>query len=85
MEEVTMGNQDSKMAADGRGDGGQPTNPRWPPMEEVTMANQISKMATDGEGHDDRPTQDGRQEKTLQRPTSTPRWPPMEEVTVGKY
>ena len=82
MEGVTMANQVSKMAADGRGHGGQPTNPRWLPMEEVTMANQISKMATDGEGHDDRPTQDGRQWKTLQRPTSTPRWPPMEEAML---
>ena len=56
-----MANQHSKMAADGRGDGGQPTNPRWLPMEEVTMANQISKMAANGSGYNGQSDlQDGR-------------------------
>ena len=48
-----MANQHSKMAADGGGHGGQPTNPRWPPMEGVTMANQLSKMAANGGGPGD--------------------------------
>ena len=54
-------------------------------MEEVMVGNQHSKMAADGRGHGDRPTQDGRQWKTLQWPSSTPRWPPIEEVTEGKH
>ena len=74
--EVTAGEQQSKMAADGRGHGGEPTNPRWlpaevekwPPMEEVTGGNQ--------------PTQDGCRWRGLQWPISSPRWPPMEEVMV---
>ena len=72
-----MANQISKMAADGGGHDGEPTNPRWlpaeeekcPPMEEVTGGNQ--------------PTQDGRRWRGLQWPIRSPRWPPMEEVMVG--
>ena len=67
MEDITMANQHSKMAADGRDHGDQ-----IPP-----------KMAADRRGNGGQPAlQDGRQWKTLQWPSSTPRWLPIEEVMV---
>ena len=92
-----MANQHSKMAANGRGHGGQTltqdgrqwkrswwatSTPRWPPMEEV-MVTDPPKMAADGRHYNSQAAlQDGCRWKGSWWATH-PRWLPMEKIMVG--